>query len=134
MPHVDKLIGKEAPIKKTLAITLDEGDNILPCIRKAMQDNNVSECKALEVNGSIREATISFHDGERQRYRVLKDTELLRASGKLRLSYGELYGSLTISTADKAPIKGELVRGTASFPLEFKFSFNPELQKGAKNG
>ena len=125
MPHMDHLIGKEIPVKKVLAVTLEDGDNILPAIRVAMKENNVPECKALEVSGTVKEATLSFHDGDRQRYKTLKDTELLRATGSLKLSYGELYGSLAITTADKIPVKGELVRGTAATPLKFKFSFVP---------
>jgi predicted DNA-binding protein with PD1-like motif len=132
-PFIDSQLFDKKSVKKTLTLSLSEGEDILSCIKRAMKDNGIRECTALDVNGRVKFALINFFERNKYKTIELKDKPLLRASGTFKLSFDDLWGSMHISTAEKKLTTGTLVKGTAAEGLEIKLSFfemPPECKKG----
>jgi len=126
MPRIDSAFFRNNLEKKNLIITLDENESIIQAIKQAMMQYKIKEVKIEDINGSVKEALISFMDGPNYRSKKLVDRELLRAAGNFKLSFDELFGVMNISTKGKPPLSGTLVTGKAKQGLEIKLSFFEE--------
>ncbi|MFH1257290.1 MAG: DUF296 domain-containing protein [Candidatus Diapherotrites archaeon] len=123
MPYIDAQLFKKKGEKKVLRLVLDEGDIVLDSIKKAMAEHEIEQAKVEDMNGILREATVNYMNGSRYESKVLKNQQILRASGNFKHHYGELYGSMNVSTADKNPLTATFVKGKAAEGLEIKMSF-----------
>ncbi len=122
-PFIDSTLFKKKAEKKTLALVLSEGENVLSCIRQAMKDHGVRECNVGDINGKIRLGLINFFERSQFKSLRLENQAMLRASGRFKLSGGDLWGSMNVSTAGKKVTTGTFVRGTAAEGLEIKLGF-----------
>ena len=123
MPYIDSQIFKKKGEKKNLTITLSEGEPILGSIKIAMAQNKIEEVRVEDMSGKVKEATISFMNGSKYECKILRNQKILRASGNFKLNFDELYGNMHISTAEKNPLTGTFVKGSAADGLEIKMSF-----------
>ncbi len=133
MPHFDAHLFMKKGVKKNLTLVLDEGDSVLDSVRKAMQEHNVKEVTVEEADGTLKDGVINFFERNNYGSAQLKDTRVLRVSGNFKLSYGDLYGKMNISTFDKPPLQGTLVRAKAGEGFKLVLSF-VELVDGGNAG
>jgi len=122
-PRIDAELFEKKLQKKTLAITLSDGEDLLKSIKDAMKEHGIKECSVQEVNGKIKSGLINFFERGNYRTMKLESIPVLRVSGNFKLSFNDLWGSMHISTAEKKPTTGTLVRGTAEEGLEIRLSF-----------
>lgn len=123
MPHFDAHLFTKKGRKQILTLVLDDGDNILDCIKAAMKEHNVQEVSVEEAEGAIKNGVINFFERSSYKTADLKDSRVMRVSGNFKLSYGDLYGIMKISTFDKPPLQGTLVKGRANEGFTIKLSF-----------
>lgn len=123
MPHFDSYLFNKKGVKRNLTLILDEDDNILDSIKVGMQKHGINEAKIESVEGMIKECLINYFEHNNFKSQILKNAPIMVASGSFKLSYGDLYGSMKIATAQKPPIQGTLVKGKASQDLTIKMSF-----------
>jgi len=122
-PFIDSTLFEKKAEKKTLALVLSEDENVLSCIRQAMKDHSIRECSVADINGKIKLGLINFFERSQFKTMQLENQAMLRASGHFKLSGGDLWGSMNVSTAGKKVTTGTFVRGTAAEGLEIKLSF-----------
>jgi len=128
-PHVDSIIFDKRAVKRNLKIQLDDGENLLGAIKEAMAQHKISECKVEDIEGEMKDGFINYFEGSSYKNASLANRKMLRASGTFRLNFGELWGTMHISTADKRPLSGTFVKGTAKEGLKIRLSFidmNPQ--------
>jgi len=102
---------------------LDEGDDILSCIKQGMEENNLELVNVEGIDGVMREGLINYFEKNSFKSSVIKDKTLILASGSFKLNYGEVFGNMKIVTQDKPPMHGTLVRGKAGQDLTIKLAF-----------
>ncbi len=124
MTRFDDIIGtpKKESDKKILTLILEEDDPIIKSIEQGMKENKIKEVVVEDVNGSVKEATITNMEKGKYNEFEIRETELIRASGIFKLSAGDLWGSLNVFTGSRKPISGKLVRGTAMEGLQIKLA------------
>ncbi len=110
-------------VKRELALVFDDGDNILECIKQAMQGHGITEVNVEEAEGAIKEGAINYFERSSYRDAKLNNNRLMRVSGNFKLSYGDLFGKMNIFTYDKPPLQGTFVKGKAAQGLVLKLSF-----------
>ncbi len=123
MPHIDVYLFNKKGIKRDLTLVLDEGEEILSCIKKGMIDNNLSEVKVEAIEGRAKELLLNYFVRNNFKSSTEKDANIMLASGGFKLSYGELFGSAKVVTGGKPPVHGTLVKGIAADGLTIKLSF-----------
>ena len=126
MPRMESAIFKSKFEKKTMSVALDDNDPIHISLRKALEENNVREAKVIDVSGKLKEGTVQYMQGTNLKNKDLRETELMHASGHLKVSFGELFGTIKVSTKSKPMYSGTLLGGKAGQGLTFKLSFAEE--------
>jgi len=132
MPHFDAHIFNGKGTKKNLKLVLDQGDGLLESIKCGMQEHNLDKVQISSVDGKIHEAVINYFEGGNFKASVIKNKEILNASGSFNLSYGELFGQMKIVTEDKPPLHGTLVRGKALDGFTINLIFVEVKEDGAE--
>lgn len=134
MPHMDAAIFTKKGVRRILTLTLDEGDSIIDCIKQAMIEHKVYDVKIESVEGSVQEAVINYFERNQFKASALKGNEIMVASGNYKLSYGELFGTFKLATADKPPMQGTLVKGRArqGFTINLSFMEYVDKEEGPK--
>ncbi len=123
MPHIDAHLFNKKGVRGELTLLLDDGDSILDSVKKAMAEHNIREATLEEAEGTIKDGVINFFERSNYGTAVLKGNRVMRVSGTFKLSYGDLYGTMKISTFDKPPLQGTLVKGKADDGFKLKLSF-----------
>jgi predicted DNA-binding protein with PD1-like motif len=129
MPHFDAVLFNKKAEKKILRLMLEEGDDILASVKNGMQQHKITECKVEDAGGKVKHAIINFMEGNKYKKMDLREIEILRASGNFKLNYGDLWGTMHISTSGKKPLTGTLVNGRAADGFELKLSFIKEVSE-----
>jgi len=123
-PFIDSQLFDKKAVRKTLTLSLSDGEDVLSCLKQAMKDNGIKECSVVDINGKLKLGLINFFERSQYKTLELKDRPMLKASGNFKLSFDDLWGSMHVSTAEKnKPTTGTLVKGTAAEGLEIKLSF-----------
>lgn len=104
--------------KKVLKLILEEDDSIIRSIEEGMKAHNIREANIEDVNGSIKEGTITNMEKGKYNEFEIRETQLLRASGIFKFGGDDLWGSLNVFTGGKRPISGKLTKGIAMDGLE----------------
>ena len=128
-PFIDSSLFEGKAEKKTLTVSLSDGESILASIGEAMKQHGIKECSVAGIEGKIKEGVLSFFERSKCKAVALKSRPVLRASGSFKLNFGNLWGDLHISTAEKKPQSGTLTKGTAEEGLEIKLSFLEEKKQ-----
>lgn len=123
MPQVDAVLFNKNGKRKTLTLILDDGDDVMSCIKQGMKEHGLKEARVDDMQGTLKEASISFMQGSQYRAKNLAMQKIIKASGNYKLSFGELFGSMNVTTADKHPLTATFVKGRAAQDLEIKLSF-----------
>jgi len=106
--------------KKLLKLVLEEDDNLLKSIEEGMKEHGVKEATVEDINGSVKEATLTNMEKGKYNEFEVRETELIRASGLFKFGGDDLWGSLNVFTGGRKPISGKLTKGTAMDGLEIK--------------
>ena len=124
MPHIDSLIFKKKGIKRSMKLILEEDENILECIKQGMTEHNVPEVKIIGMTGKIKTGIMSYLEGSKYIVYNFDNTEVMLAGGHYKLSFGDLFGSLRITTKEnKVPVNGVFSKGNAVDGLEIQMEF-----------
>ncbi len=123
MPYFDAHLFNKKAIKRNLTLILDEDDGILESIKAGMEKYRINEAKIESMEGKVKECLINYFERNNFKSQILKNAPILMASGSFKLSYGDLYGSMKIATAEKPPMQGTVVKGKACQDLTIKMSF-----------
>ncbi|MFH1392048.1 MAG: DUF296 domain-containing protein [Candidatus Diapherotrites archaeon] len=123
MPQVESHLFNGKGTKKNLKLVLEQGDGVLESIKQGMKEHNLDKVQICSVDGKMQEAVINYFEGGNFKASVIKNKEILTASGSFTISYDELFGQMKIITSDKPPIHGTLVRGkgTDGFTINLTF-------------
>tara|TARA_Y100000310_G_scaffold71983_1_gene67918 strand:+ start:641 stop:1036 length:396 start_codon:yes stop_codon:yes gene_type:complete len=113
MPHIDNHLFNGKGIKKNLKLVLEQGDGLIESIKQGMKEHNLNKVQVGSVDGKIQEAVINYFEGGNFKASVIRNKEILNASGSFTISYDDLFGQMKIVTSDKPPVHGTLVRGKA---------------------
>jgi len=108
--------------KKILRLFLEEDDNLLKSIEEGMKKHGVKEANIEDINGNVKDATITNMEKGKYNEFEIRETELIRASGLFKFGGDDLWGSLNVFTGGRKPISGKLTKGTAMDGLEIKLS------------
>ncbi len=123
VPQVDSVIFKNKGKRKTLTLILDDGDDVLVSIKQGMKQHKLQEARVDDMQGTIKEGTISYMDGSQYKAKNLINQPIIMASGNFKLSFDELFGSMHVTTAGKNHLTATFVRGLAATDLQIKLSF-----------
>ncbi|NMA44328.1 MAG: hypothetical protein GX950_00745 [Candidatus Diapherotrites archaeon] len=122
---IDSMLIKEKIPVKILTLILDEGDDVMTCIKLGMQQNNIREAKVEDIEGFLLKGAINCMEGHKYKRIEVENIELLRASGNFKFGGEDLWGNLNIFTAGRKPISGTLHKGIAKDGLTIKLKFVP---------
>jgi predicted DNA-binding protein with PD1-like motif len=112
MTRFDIIMGKEnigKEEKSKLTLELEEGEDVLACIKEGMEENKIKEAKIVAVDGELIEGII-IENGEKK---VVEDIALISAKGKFKFGGDELWGKIEVFTEGKKPLSGQLIKGKA---------------------
>ncbi|HIH15955.1 MAG TPA: DUF296 domain-containing protein [Candidatus Diapherotrites archaeon] len=110
--------------KRCLTLQLDEADNILACLEKAMTDARIGEGKIVSCAGNVREGVMNGFSQGKYVVKEIKDVPLAAASGRFVRTKQGLQGDLHILCKQGMnSFNGTLVKGTAAGGLEIKLEF-----------
>jgi predicted DNA-binding protein with PD1-like motif len=123
MPNIESMIYTGKAEKKVLRLSFSEGDDVVSCIKQAMTENNLTECKVAEVSGRLKFATVSCFEGNKYKKVELKNKEIIGVSGIFKFSGGDLWGNMRVLTAGANSINGTLISGKAAEGFELGLSF-----------
>jgi len=122
---LDSMLIKEKIPRKNLILELDEGDDVMTCIKMGMAQNKVREAKVEDVSGNLANAAINCMEGQKYKRIEIKETEILRASGIFKFGGDDLWGNLHVFTAGRKPVSGTLHKGIAKQGFKIILSFVP---------
>jgi len=122
---MDSMLIKEKIPRKILTLELDEGDDVMTCIKLGMEQNKIREAKIEDVSGLLALATVNCMEGSKYKRIDIVNTEILRASGNFKFGGDDLWGSLNIFTSGRKPISGTLLKGKAKQGFTMKLVFVP---------
>ncbi|MBI5884787.1 hypothetical protein HZB89_01670, partial [archaeon] len=123
LPAFDAILFNKKGTRKSLSLILDEGDDIVSCIRQGMKEHCLSEARVDGMEGKIREGIANYMSGSHYKSKKLDNQEIIMASGGYKLSFDELFGSMNITTGGKPPITATFVKGKACQNLKVMLSF-----------
>ena len=109
--------------KMHLNVVLEEDDSVLTSIQNAMIQNDIKEAVVVGVSGKLKTGVIQFMDRGSLKSKEVKDTELIRAAGNIKISFKELFGRVNVSTKHHGVTAGALMKGTAKEGLTIKLEF-----------
>jgi hypothetical protein len=109
--------------KKTLTITFEGGEEIVPSLKSAMMENNIKNCKIVDMEGNLRKAVLDVVQGKNSKNQSFENVPIVHASGEYKLSFGDMYGRMSITIQEKQPRTCAFVKGTADNGLTIKISF-----------
>ncbi|MBN1941497.1 MAG: hypothetical protein JW772_04935 [Candidatus Diapherotrites archaeon] len=118
--HIVSRMSKPEGTRKNIVLMFDESEDVLEGLKKAMQEHALKECTIVDMNGSLKQIVMEPARGKRT---LFKDTPAIAASGQYKLSFGDLYGHMKITTKEKNPVTGKFIAGKAGADLEMKISF-----------
>ncbi len=133
MTRFDDILGKskEMPQSKKLRLILDEDDEIINSISKAMLEHKLLKVKLETIHGFLIDGII-LSDNNKERITV-KDKEIISANATFSLTNGDLWGTLSIFVDKIKPITGKLIRGTVKDGCEILLSFEEkDVKKASK--
>ncbi|MBT4192436.1 MAG: hypothetical protein HOE11_03960 [Candidatus Diapherotrites archaeon] len=121
MTMFDEIMGTEKTVKKmdVLKLILEEGDNVLKCIKEGMDAHKVRKASVKDINGKLLEGIIDV-DGTREN---VEEVGLVSAKGTFKFGGDELWGTLEVFTEGKKPLQGKLLRGIAMDNLTIELEF-----------
>lgn len=99
MPSENYQIFSGKGIKKELTLELSEDEDILECIKQGMMQNNVTQAKVKEIQGKIKQGTVTYFLGPKFKSKEIENENVLKASGQYELKGAkkdELFGNLHI--------------------------------------
>lgn len=111
--------------KKKLIVILDEGDNVLESIHKAMRDNFISKAGILAISGVIKNGEVNYFLGNSYRNKKIENVKIERATGHFILSkktgiFGNLKALLVIDgERDSFTIAKALAKNEMQIEMEF---------------
>jgi hypothetical protein len=129
MPFIDYFLSEKKWEKKVLRLILEEGEDVFVSIKKAMKEHKLKQCKIDDMEGTLLKGEINFFEGNQFKNQKFENLSILRGVGSFKLDFGELYGSLSITTKEKNPKTGMLLKGKASEGLQLKISFIQPVKK-----
>ncbi len=122
MPHVDlSMHATPAKADETLTIVLDENDPVLESIKRAMVAHRIEACDVLDGTGNLKKAVLQFPSGFPQHTLEVHDANILRATGFFKISFGDLFGHLHVTTRENPGQSGQLSQGIAGANLTLQF-------------
>ena len=130
MPQIDAHLFNKKGVKKFLKLELEDGEGILESIKQGMKENNLKEVKIEKIEGPVEEILLNYFEKGTFKSNVIKDTNIMLASGNFKLSYGDLFGQTKVVTNNKPPVHGSLVRGKAKDGLKLSLSFLDLVENG----
>jgi predicted DNA-binding protein with PD1-like motif len=113
---------------KDLVLVLDDGDNILDCIKQGMIENHVSKAEIIGFEGSIKNATVSYFQRSTMRNVELNDTKkVVKANGDFKMDFADnhrVFGRIRlIYLENDKTFEGILVRGHAAGELKITLQY-----------
>ncbi len=122
MPLLESIIFKEPLRKQFLIINFEDGDEIYSCIKESMLEHSLKKCVVENCSGRIKNATINCFSGNCFKKIDFCIKEISNVSGEFKLSQNELFGNMKISTSERKPLQGTLVKGfSQDFVLKLSF-------------
>jgi high-affinity K+ transport system ATPase subunit B len=122
MTRFDIILGKEntgKEEKNKLKLELEEGEDVLACIKEGMDNNKVKEANVVGIDGKLLEGTIS----ENEKNIIVEDAALISAKGKFKFGGDELWGKINVFTEGKKPVSGQLLKGKAKEGLTINLEY-----------
>ena len=65
MPQNDAIIFRKRGERKNLRLILDEGDDILSCVKQAMAEHKIEEAKIEALTGVFKEGEMNYFEGNK---------------------------------------------------------------------
>lgn len=123
----------ERAIEQPLTIILEDGEDILECLKKAALEQDAKEFKITDINGSWKEGFMNYFLKNQFKSRKSFETERITAgSGKFTRKGNDYSGDLKIAVAlGNQRINGTLLEGKAAKELTIKLKFPKFLQEKA---
>ncbi|HLD58876.1 MAG TPA: hypothetical protein VI977_04530 [archaeon] len=115
--HAASEMWKPKNTRKSLSIEFDSGEDVILTLKKAMEQYFIKECTITDMEGTMQEAVLAPSK------KNLSNLPIMHAKGSYKLDFGEMYGSMEITTKEKQPVTGKLIRGTADKNLQMKISY-----------
>lgn len=132
MSRLDSQFFTGKGVQKNLTLQLEEGDDILACMRAALAEHNIKEATVVEGNGTLKEGLINYFQGNKFKSKDLKNARIVKASGKFLNLGKEWQGDLHIGAMfGMQLLSGTLLKGKATEGLELKLKY-VEMQAGPK--
>jgi len=134
MGENESMFMKEKAIEQPLTIILEEGDDILESLKKALEEQDAKEFKIVEMSGFWKEGFMNYFLKNSFKSRKSFDIERITAgSGKFVKEGNEFRGDLHIVVAlGNQRINGTLLEGKAAKELTIKAKFPKFLAPEAK--
>lgn len=111
--------------EKFLRVMLEDGDEIVPCIKSAALEQGLSEFRVAEMRGFWKDGFMNFFQGSKFKSRKSFDVELITAgSGKFVKKGNDYTGDLHIAVkVGGGIINGTLLKGKAAKELTIRLKF-----------
>ena len=87
---------KTKATKKSLVLELSEGEDILACIEQSMRDNHIDIVEVLQMDGIIKEGTITYFSGNNFRSKSVDGKKPYEVSGRYEIKKGKFTGNCHI--------------------------------------
>lgn len=110
--------------KQVLVLEFEENDNILPELRKAIKENEITDCKVVEGKGILKNLEMNYFSGNNYKYRKGFGDETVTACSGRFLTENEVHGDLHITVAKgNQRINGTLLKAVSGKNFVIKLEF-----------
>ncbi|HIH33094.1 MAG TPA: DUF296 domain-containing protein [Candidatus Diapherotrites archaeon] len=125
MEELHSRICGEKAIEQVLTIQLEDDDDILKCLKKAMLENEIKEGRIIEVRGFWKKGVMNYFLKNQYKSRKTLGIEKITAgSGKFAKEGNDFIGDLHIVTKiGNQLLNGSLLEGKTARELEIKVKF-----------
>ena len=125
MEELHSRICGEKAIEQVLTIQLEDDDDILECLKKAMRESGIEKGKIIEVRGFWKEGMMNYFLKNQYKSRKTLGIEKITAgSGKFAKEGNDFIGDLHIVTKiGNQLLNGSLLEGKTSGELSIKVKF-----------
>lgn len=125
MGNVESQFVTQKAIEQVLTITLEDGEDILQCLKQAMKEHGMHEARVLEVKGFWKQGFMNYFLKNQFKSRKSFEVEKISAgSGKFTRQGNDYSGDLKIVVSlGNNRVNGTLLEGKAAKELSIKLKF-----------
>jgi hypothetical protein len=133
MGDLDTVIYDGKSVEKNLTLLFEEGDDVIQGMKKAIQEHNIKEARAVSADGELQDAVIQYFIHHKFSTHQLKNGRIINVSGRFLNLKDGIYGDLKVSFLLGMQMwNGTLTKAKAKKGFQLTLKFREKIEEAGK--